>query len=197
MSVGEEVRYKAAARQRRTRGSCRARAPSLTHTRPTQHGVDDEEVKKEREAKKEDVGGQDGRRSRRGPVLYGEKRRTSASSVSPFNSHRCPSSVLGSSFVPLCLSSPFLALLAPLLPLSRRPSLFPFLSFCLSSTSSLPLSALLPALFLSLSLSFFSSFSLSFSFSLCFRRALFVFVSQIVISLVRSPISSLSSERSP
>lgn len=69
--------------------------------------------------------------ARRGPVLYGEKRRTSASSsVSPFNSHRRPSSVLGASFVLLPPSSPcpFSPTLPPSFLRSRRGYSFSFSS---------------------------------------------------------------------
>lgn len=72
----------------------------------------------------------------RGPVLYRENRRTSASSsVSPFNSHRCPSSVLGASFVLLpVFSLPFLASLRP--PRSLFPGAAASFSFSFSFSPS-------------------------------------------------------------
>ena len=104
----------------------------------------------------------------RSSPLYREKRRTSASSpVSPFNSHCCPSSVLGASFVLLpVFSLPFLTSLPSFpawLPLSLSPLL--------------PL-ALLPTVFL--------------SFSLRFCRALAISVSPTTI-----PLRSFSNIRSP
>lgn len=123
----------------------------------------------------------------RGPV-YGEKRRTSASSVSPFNSHRCPSSVLGACLV--LLSPPTLAL--------SQVSLFLSLFPCSLFLDAVVYVCLLLSFSLFLSFSYRSSLASRFSWfrwSPCFVSHLAVPPS--AIPLVRSPISPPSSGQSP
>lgn len=134
---------------------------------------------------------------RRGPVLYEEKRRTSTSSfVSPFNSHRCPSSVLGTSFHP-----PLPAVLSfslSLIALSRFfPPVVPPLRQTLLSLSPLLLLALPRALFALLPTVFSLLLAPLLSRSRHFHRLVISSFRQYSDPLVRSPMNSPSSGRSP
>lgn len=119
-----------------------------------------------------------------------------ASSVSPFNSHRCPSSALGASFVLLYPPTPLaLSCFSP--PPSSFPLSQPAVSFSLSLL--LPTNSASRALFALLSTTIPLSFPLLTSDALSPMFVLSPSPSrqQRDIPLVHSPISSPSSRRSP